>query len=85
MPSMPSLVVCPTSLVFNWAAEAAKFTLGMRVLALQGPQRRDLFDQVTASDLVITSYALLRRDAELYRDIEFDTVILDEADRKSVV
>jgi SNF2 family DNA or RNA helicase len=75
----PALVICPTSLVFNWAAEAAKFTPGLRVLALHGPQRRGLFSQIPQHDIVVTSYAVLRRDAEYYRAIEFDTVILDEA------
>ena len=75
----PSLVICPTSLVFNWAAEAAKFTPELRVLALNGPDRHALFDRIPQSDLVITSYALIRRDAERYRGLEFDTVVLDEA------
>jgi superfamily II DNA or RNA helicase len=75
----PTLVVCPTSLVFNWAAEAAKFTPQLRVLALHGPQRHGGFAKISQSDLVITSYALLRRDAEQYRNLEFDTVVLDEA------
>jgi SNF2 family DNA or RNA helicase len=77
--SAPILVVCPTSLVFNWAAEAAKFTPGLRVVAIHGPQRHNLFAEVPQKDLVITSYALLRRDAEHYRSLEFDTVVLDEA------
>jgi len=75
----PSLIVCPTSLVFNWEAEAAKFTPGLRVLALHGPQRHDKFAQIPRHDLIITSYALLRRDAEQYLGIEFDTLVLDEA------
>ncbi len=75
----PSLVVCPTSLVFNWETEAKKFTPGLRVLALSGPQRRQQFDRIREADLVITSYALLRRDADLYKTLEFDTVVLDEA------
>jgi SNF2 family DNA or RNA helicase len=75
----PSLVVCPTSLVFNWAAEAAKFTPKLRVLVISGPQRHSEFTRIPQSDLVITSYALIRRDADKYRDVEFDTVILDEA------
>ncbi|MDB6023156.1 MAG: ywqA [Pedosphaera sp.] len=77
--TVPILVVCPTSLVFNWAAEAAKFTPELRVLALYGPQRRELFAQILNHDLVITSYALLRRDLENYGGLEFDTVVLDEA------
>ncbi len=75
----PSLVVCPTSLVFNWAAEAAKFTPKMRVVVISGPQRHSEFARIPHCDLVVTSYALIRRDAEKYRDIQFDTVILDEA------
>ncbi|MFN0068453.1 MAG: SNF2-related protein [Limisphaerales bacterium] len=75
----PHLVVCPTSLVFNWQAEAAKFTPHLRVVALHGPDRHVLLDRVREADLVITSYALIRRDAERYRGLEFDTVILDEA------
>src|SRR5580658_8699567 len=77
--SGPSLVVCPSSLVFNWEAEAAKFTPGLRVLALHGAERRGLFAEIASYDLVITSYALLRRDAEHYRGLAFDTVVLDEA------
>jgi superfamily II DNA or RNA helicase len=76
---IPHLVVCPTSLVFNWVAEAAKFTQTLKVLALQGPERHELFGRIPDSDLVVTSYALIRRDAEQYRGLEFDTVVLDEA------
>jgi len=75
----PTLVVCPTSLVFNWVAEAKKFTPNLRVLALHGPDRHRLFDQIPQSDIVVTSYALIRRDAEKYRALEFDTLVLDEA------
>ncbi|MBI3880772.1 MAG: SNF2 helicase associated domain-containing protein [Verrucomicrobia bacterium] len=77
--SAATLVICPTSLVHNWAAEAAKFTPQLRVLALHGPRRAELFAQIPTSDLVVTSYALARRDFEQYRDVEFDTVVLDEA------
>ena len=75
----PSLIVCPTSLVFNWVAEAAKFTPELKVLPLHGPRRGEWFAQIPAADLVVTSYALIRRDAEQYRGTEFDTVVLDEA------
>ena len=78
-PGRPSLVVCPSSLVFNWEAEARKFTSGLRVLALHGAERRGLFAEMASYDLVVTSYALLRRDAAHYRGLEFDTVVLDEA------
>jgi len=75
----PMLIVCPTSLVFNWAAEARKFTPSLSVLALQGPDRHALFSRIPHHDLVVTSYALIRRDADRYREFEFDTVVLDEA------
>jgi superfamily II DNA or RNA helicase len=75
----PMLIVCPTSLVFNWLAEARKFTPDLKVLALHGPERHARFSEISSSDLVITSYALIRRDAERYRGLEFDTTVLDEA------
>jgi len=75
----PTLVICPTSVVFNWAAEAAKFTPDLRVLLLHGARRKELFPQIAHHDLIITSYALVRRDSEQYAGFQFDTVILDEA------
>jgi len=75
----PHLIVCPTSLVFNWVAEAAKFTPELKILALYGSDRHARFEQISTCDLVVTSYTLLRRDAEVYRGLEFDTVTLDEA------
>jgi len=77
--SNPHLIVCPTSLVFNWVAEVKKFTPDLKILALHGPERHTRFDEIAASDIVVTSYALIRRDAEKYRTMEFDTVVLDEA------
>ena len=73
------MIVCPTSLVFNWVAEAAKFTPELKILALYGSDRHARFEQISTCDLVVTSYTLLRRDAEVYRGLEFDTVTLDEA------
>lgn len=75
----PALVVCPTSLIFNWVAEARHFTPRLRVIALHGPDRHESFSKIPMADLVVTSYALIRRDADLYRELEFDTVVLDEA------
>jgi SNF2 family DNA or RNA helicase len=75
----PTLVVCPTSLVENWAEEAARFTPGLRVLVLSGTARHDYWDQIPQSDLLITSYALLRRDIEKYAALPLGTLLLDEA------
>jgi SNF2 family DNA or RNA helicase len=77
--SGPVLIVCPTSLVFNWVAETKKFTPELKVVALHGTGRHELFKEIGQSNLVITSYALIRRDAERYRELEFDTLVLDEA------
>ena len=76
---IPHLIVCPTSLVHNWAAEVQKFTPELKVVVLHGADRHDRFSELAQCDLAVTSYALIRRDAQLYRDLEFDTVVLDEA------
>jgi len=76
----PALIVCPTSLVRNWEAEAAKFTPWMKRLVVAGPDRVRMFDSISDADIVITSYALLQRDLEdAYLDKEFSVVVLDEA------
>ena len=75
----PSLVVCPSTLVFNWQREIEKFTPERKVLLIEGGNRAGLFAQIPKADLVITSYPLLRRDAQRYREFQFSTVILDEA------
>lgn len=76
----PSLVVCPASVVHNWAREAERFTPGMRVLLLtSGAGRHELRGDIHQHDLVVTNYALLRRDIEQWRKIELRAVILDEA------
>lgn len=77
--SGPVLVVCPSSLVWNWKREAAQFLPNLPVLTLDGPNREALFPAIPAHRLVVTSYALLRRDIDRYRGLEFSAVILDEA------
>jgi len=73
------LVVCPSSLVWNWKREAAHFTPALKVLTLDGPTREKRFAEIPEHDLIVTSYALLRRDIERYAGILFSTVVLDEA------
>jgi superfamily II DNA or RNA helicase len=76
----PSLVVCPASVVHNWAREAARFTPDLRVLVLErGHGRHALRRQVGACDLVITNYALLRRDVDAWKEVPLRAAILDEA------
>ena len=76
----PALIVCPTSLVRNWEAEAQKFAPWLKVLVVSGPERAKSFDAIPAADVVITSYALLQRDFEqAYYDKEFSALVIDEA------
>jgi superfamily II DNA or RNA helicase len=75
----PHLVVCPSPLVWNWEREARRFCPGMRVLVVQGSARESHFSHIGRHDLVITSYALLRRDIQHYKGIRFTTATLDEA------
>ncbi|QHJ00021.1 ATP-dependent helicase [Xylophilus rhododendri] len=75
----PSLVVVPTSLVFNWLAEARRVAPELRVLALQGPQRHADFAAMTAHDLVITTYPLAWRDLDRLRPQPWHLLMLDEA------
>lgn len=76
---LPALIVCPTSLVENWAAEAEKFTPDLRIHLSTGAQRQKKWDTLEGADLVITSYALLRRDIDFYARIQFSVAVLDEA------
>lgn len=75
----PALVVMPTSLIPNWLDEAARFAPDLRVLALQGPARRQLFSTLADHDLLLTTYALLPRDIDVLREQPFHVLILDEA------
>jgi superfamily II DNA or RNA helicase len=70
-----TLVVCPTSVLHNWAAEARRFRPGLRVCVYHGPGR--VLDET--ADLTITSYALLRLDAAALGARPWRAVFLDEA------
>ncbi|MCA9540886.1 MAG: SNF2 helicase associated domain-containing protein, partial [Myxococcales bacterium] len=72
----PSLVVAPTSVVFNWMSEAARFAPTLRFALHHGPRRGD---PPTDVDVVVTSYALLRIDAEKLAEQPWRHVVLDEA------
>ncbi|MGI1659535.1 MAG: DEAD/DEAH box helicase [Desulfitobacterium sp.] len=77
----PALVIAPTSLTYNWQAEAEKFTPDLKILVIDGtPQeRQEQFKTIDQADLVITSYALLRRDIEHFSEFTFSYCFLDEA------
>jgi SNF2 family DNA or RNA helicase len=75
----PTLVVAPTSVAPNWIHEAQRFAPGLRSLLLHGVGRHAHYASVPACDLIVTTYALVRRDVERLRGIRFRYVILDEA------
>ena len=77
--SRPSLVVVPRSLIFNWEQEAERFTPRLRVLTHTGADRAKRREHLEEYDLILTTYGTLRRDAIHFQDVEFDFVILDEA------
>ncbi|MDR1777829.1 MAG: DEAD/DEAH box helicase [Desulfovibrio sp.] len=75
----PNLIVVPTSVLPNWEREAEKFVPNLRRVIIYGAKRDILFKQVTDAHLVVTTYALLRRNLEEMEKYEFNAVILDEA------
>jgi hypothetical protein len=75
----PSLVVVPRSLIFNWKAEAKRFTPQLRVLDHTGMERVKGHEHFDDYDLILTTYGTLRRDALHFKDVTFDYAILDEA------
>ncbi|MDR2637059.1 MAG: DEAD/DEAH box helicase [Zoogloeaceae bacterium] len=75
----PALVVLPTSLIFNWKNEAARFAPGLRVLNLHGQGRKASFAQIPENDVALTTYPLLWRDSEQLAGYEYHMLILDEA------
>lgn len=76
----PSLVICPASVLHNWRREANRFTPHLKVLVLEsGAARHNLRKQIPQHDIIVTNYALLRRDLEALQKFAFRAVILDEA------
>ena len=78
-PGLPSLVIAPTSVVPNWAAEVEKFTPHLKVLTLQGKDRAAAFGGIASADIVLTSYPLLTRDHSLLQHQHWQVIVLDEA------
>ncbi|MDR3566296.1 MAG: DEAD/DEAH box helicase [Negativicutes bacterium] len=77
----PSIVVAPTSLLYNWFEEVVKFAPGLKVAIIDGQQdeRKLLLEDIEDADIVITSYGLMRRDVELYSKKQFKYCFIDEA------
>ncbi|MGR9014782.1 MAG: DEAD/DEAH box helicase [Gammaproteobacteria bacterium] len=77
--SLPSLIIAPTSLMSNWRRETERFTPDLKILILQGTERKQLFYKIRDYDLVLTTYPLLSRDEETLLEHDYHYLILDEA------
>ncbi|MBN2576654.1 MAG: DEAD/DEAH box helicase [Deltaproteobacteria bacterium] len=75
----PALVIAPTSVVGNWAAECARFAPGLRPAIYRGSQRAAVREGLGPGSLLLTSYAVAVRDADALAAIPFATLIVDEA------
>src|SRR5206468_11804110 len=78
----PSLVIAPPAVVGNWVAEAARFTPRLRVVVHHGANRAapdDLAAEVEGADVVVTTYGTAVRDVEAIAAVQWERVILDEA------
>jgi non-specific serine/threonine protein kinase len=75
----PSLIVVPTSLIFNWAHEIARFAPALSVVTWHGPDRHTLARQLAKADVVLTNYALVRQDVDRLEGMPFHYLVVDEA------
>lgn len=80
-PTMPTLIVCPTSLLYNWKEEIGRFQEKLRACVIDGipTARKKMLADLKEMDVLITSYTLMQKDISMYKDISFAYVILDEA------
>lgn len=77
----PALIVCPSSLVFNWKSEFEKFAPSLTIQVISGSklERSSMFEKLDDVDVIVTSYPLVRQDTKAYAELEISTLILDEA------
>ncbi len=75
----PVLIVCPTSVLPNWQAEAARFAPDLSLLVLHGAKRHDRYAEIAGHDVALTSYPLLIRDRQTLANQRFALAVFDEA------
>ncbi len=76
---LPSLIVAPTSLIFNWNKEFEKFAPTMKLLTYTGVKREAIFKDIKKQDVVITTYGTVLNDVVKLQEQDFNYVILDES------
>ena len=74
-----SLLIMPTSLIYNWEKEAEKFTPGLNILNYTGVKRTKNVKRFVNYDLVLTSYGIVRQDIDILQEFHFNYIILDES------
>ena len=75
----PTLLVMPTSLIYNWLKEIEKFTPNLKTFVYTGTNREKNTEQFDSYDLILTSYGILRIDIDFIKNYRFNYVILDES------
>jgi SNF2 family DNA or RNA helicase len=77
--TLPTLIVAPTSLMGNWRREAERFTPDLSLLLLHGIDRKEYLEKLNDYNIILTTYALIRRDLETLQNYRFHYIVLDEA------
>lgn len=80
---LPSLIVCPSSLVYNWKKELSQFAPFLKIGIIDGTQseRNEVLNNIHKYQIIVTSYHLLNKDIEVYKNMEFYLQVLDEAQK----
>lgn len=73
-----ALIVCPTSLIYNWKEELQRFAPGLKVSIVHGPERIETINNISEYDIILTTYGTLKTDINHYKDTVFDFCIIDE-------
>lgn len=75
-----SLIVVPTSLLYNWSDEFEKFAPDLNICIIHGEksERKKMLENYMDYDVILTTYGMLKNDCEIYEDIDFNNIILDE-------
>lgn len=75
----PSLIVMPTSLIYNWKEEIRRFAPSLRVMDYSGPNRKISVRMLQQTDIVLTTYGVMRNDIEVLEKYPFSIIVLDES------
>lgn len=78
-PNKPSIIIAPTSLIFNWNQEIEKFCKSLKILTYTGTKRKEEIKNFSKTDLIITTYGTIINDIDFLQKEEFNYVILDES------